>query len=245
MKKDRAALNKLVTAFENERKRIKKFYMEPYEKFEGQVKELLAPVRDAIGVIDQGLDEIDQKFRAERLEKMRGFYLKYAGDLEALVPFERTVKEELFKKSKSDKVLEQYFSDYFRRISSDLEALDELPEQFRDRAKIEYLNDFSIANALREGRRLEAQEKALQDLRSKQQEAQELVATSQAAARIPEGVQLPESSQDAVSQASAVREAPEPAALVRVDFRVWGTQEQLLRLRDYMKQNQIRYGKVE
>lgn len=39
MKADRADLNKLKKAFEDERKRVKKICMEPYTKFEQQVKE--------------------------------------------------------------------------------------------------------------------------------------------------------------------------------------------------------------
>lgn len=38
MKADRADLNKLKKAFEDERKRVKKICMEPYTKFEQQVK---------------------------------------------------------------------------------------------------------------------------------------------------------------------------------------------------------------
>lgn len=39
-RKDRANLNKLKNAFEDERKRIKKLCMEPYNQFEQQVKEV-------------------------------------------------------------------------------------------------------------------------------------------------------------------------------------------------------------
>lgn len=43
-KKDRADLNKLRGAIDNERKRIKKMCMEPYNKFEKEVKEVLGLV---------------------------------------------------------------------------------------------------------------------------------------------------------------------------------------------------------
>lgn len=33
--------------------------------------------------------------------------------------------------------------------------------------------------------------------------------------------------------------------LMCLDFRVWGTKEQLMALRDYMKENHLRFGKVE
>lgn len=71
MKKDRAQINKFITAVENERKRAKAFYDEPYEKFNAQVKEVLQPMRDTIQIIDQGLDEIEQKYRDGKTDLCR------------------------------------------------------------------------------------------------------------------------------------------------------------------------------
>jgi hypothetical protein len=50
MKADRADLNKLKKAFEDERKRVKKICMEPYTKFEQQVKEITALIDEPIGL---------------------------------------------------------------------------------------------------------------------------------------------------------------------------------------------------
>ena len=91
MKKDRAKLNALVNAFEDQRKQVKKFYSEPYSKFEAQVKEVLAPAREAIALIDKGLTEIEKKYREDKKAKMLEFYSKHVGDLKSLVSFERTV----------------------------------------------------------------------------------------------------------------------------------------------------------
>lgn len=66
MKKDRAELNKLVNAFEDERKRVKKIYQEPYNRFEQQVKEVLAPEREAIALIDGQLNDIEKRYRDEK-----------------------------------------------------------------------------------------------------------------------------------------------------------------------------------
>ena len=49
MKADRADLNKLKKAFEDERKRVKKICMEPYTKFEQQVKTARAESGDGVG----------------------------------------------------------------------------------------------------------------------------------------------------------------------------------------------------
>lgn len=69
MKKDRAKLNALVNAFEDQRKQVKKFYSEPYSKFEAQVKEVLAPAREAIALIDKGLTEIEKN--TEKIRRRR------------------------------------------------------------------------------------------------------------------------------------------------------------------------------
>ena len=37
----------------------------------------------------------------------------------------------------------------------------------------------------------------------------------------------------------------EEEPVFQLDFRVWGTREQIMALREYMVQNQIRFGKVE
>lgn len=60
-KADRAKLNKLKTAFEDERKRIKKLCMEPYETFEKQVKEVIALIEEPIRLIDQQIKEVEER----------------------------------------------------------------------------------------------------------------------------------------------------------------------------------------
>ena len=115
MRKDRATLNKLVTAFENQRKEVKAFYQAPYQKFETQVKEVLGPVRDAIKVIDDGLAEIERQYRVDKTNKMREIYEANVGDLRAILPFEKTIKENWYKKAIKDKNLEQGYIDLFKR----------------------------------------------------------------------------------------------------------------------------------
>ena len=65
-KKDRADLNKLRGAIDNERKRIKKMCMEPYDKFEKEVKEVLGLVDEQINAIDVQIKEVEQIKREEK-----------------------------------------------------------------------------------------------------------------------------------------------------------------------------------
>ena len=44
-------------------------------------------------------------------------------------------------------------------------------------------------------------------------------------------------------ETASIPEGEEP--VFQLDFRVWGTREQIMALREYMLKNQIRFGKVE
>jgi len=255
MRKDRAGLNKLATAFEDERKQVKKFYMAPYEKFDAQVKEVLEPVRNAIKTIDAGLSEIDRKYRVDKVNKMRVFYDRYVEDLRGIVPFERTVREELYKKSITDKKLEQSYITLFKRVREELEALDELPERFRDKALMKYAETLSLTEAMREGKRLEELEKVLEERKKRQEEEKAAMeaaareaerkaeaARTEAATQAP--AQAPAQDQKEEASATPVKEQ-QKEPIMSLAFRAYGTRKQLMRLRQYMIENGIKFGKVE
>lgn len=244
MKKDRAKLNALVAAFEDQRKQVKKFYSEPYGRFEEQVKEVLAPAREAIKLIDKGLAEIEEKYRADKKNKMQEFYDKHVGDLKDLVPFERTVKEEYFKRSFTEKKLEQGYIDLFKRVREEMESLDELPDRFRDKALMKYAETFSLSEAIREGKRLEELEKLIEERKKKQEEAASAKKTETQKGNDKQGCQVrvtkPSGSPESYALASE-----DAVPIISLDFRAWGTKAQLMGLRQYMIDNNIKFGKVE
>lgn len=240
MRKDRATLNKLVTAFEDQRKQVKKFYQAPYDKFEAQVKEVLQPVREAIKTIDAGLSEIDRDYRVKKTNKMRELYEASVGDLKGILPFEKTIREEWYKKSITDKKLAQGYTDLFGRIRSDLESLEELPERFRDKAMLRYMETYSLSDALREGKRLEEVERAMEDRRKKQEEEAARKAEIKKEEKKAETSESYTAPQETIEQNASTEEP-----VMRLDFRVWGTREQLMALRQYMIDNHLKFGKVE
>lgn len=252
MKKDKADINRFINALEDARKSKKKEYLAPYEKFESQVKDALTPLRKTTELISQKLDEVEQQYRAGRREKMEEYYLEFVGDLRSLITFERTVREEYYKRAFSDKKLKQAYSDFFARIREELKSLDELPERFRDKATLKYMESFSLSDALREGKRLEELEKAMEERRKKQQEEAakreaEKRRSEQAAANVVQVstepvTQKPESVVSVpVNNIQEKKEEP----VIQLDFRAWGTREQLMGLRQYMIDNKIKFGKVE
>lgn len=66
-KKDVAALRKFTKALSDERIKVKKECMKPYEEFEAKIKELSAIVNEPIALIDSQLKEYEMQKKQEKL----------------------------------------------------------------------------------------------------------------------------------------------------------------------------------
>lgn len=258
MKSDKADINKFINALEDVRKQKKKEYMAPYEVFEGQVKEALLPLRKTVALITEKMDEVEEQYREARKAKMEEFYYKYVGDLQPMVPFQKTIKEEFYKRSFTDKKLEQAYSCFFERLREDMKGLDQLPEKFRDKALLKYMEEFSLSAALQEGKRLEELDKLMEERRRKQEEEQEARRAEEsrrleAAAREVQKQQEMTAKQESMQTEEPKAEMPQAPQkpqhpqeeILHMDFRVWGTREQIMGLRQYLIDNHIKFGKVE
>lgn len=258
MKSDKADINKFINALEDVRKQKKKEYMAPYEVFEGQVKEALLPLRKTVALITEKMDEVEEQYREARKAKMEEFYYKYVGDLQPMVPFQKTIKEEFYKRSFTDKKLEQAYSCFFERLREDMKGLDQLPEKFRDKALLKYMEEFSLSAALQEGKRLEELDKLMEERRRKQEEEQEARRAEEsrrleAAAREAQKQQEMTAKQESMQTEETKAEMPQASQkpqhpqeeILHMDFRVWGTREQIMGLRQYLIDNHIKFGKVE
>lgn len=251
MKADKADINKFITAIENERKRVKNHYAQPYEVFEAQVKEVLAPAREVVDLINENLQEIEVRYREEKKKLCRKYYTDHAGDLRALVPFEKTVREEFFKRAFTEKKIAQAYLDMFAIIQGDMDAIDELESPYQDKILLEYAKNLSLQDALREGKRLEELDKAVKARKAQQEEEKRRKEEVQKQEVRKAGTEAREEAagQSALqakhSTTPPMSEKPPEDEIMTLDFRVKGTRAQLMALRQYMIDNNIKFGKVE
>lgn len=246
-KKDRAALNKLKAAFEDERKRIKRQCMAPYDQFEGQVKELIELIDEPIRLIGAQIKEVEEQKKAqkrkdiEELFKSIGFQLFVTLDkiwddkwLNATVPLSR---------------IEEQMKSRMYQIGEDIAVIHKLPE-FSYEAMEAYKKTMDLNKAIQEGQHLadiqkrkaayeeEQRRKAEEERRHKQVEENRSLAS---AAYEEKNTVNSVKSNEAMKEDT---EDPEKEEVLCLDFRVWGTREQLLALRNYMKDNHLKFGKV-
>lgn len=75
-KGDKAKLNKLKTAIEDQRKAVKKQCLSPYEAFEPKCKEITCMIDEAIQAIDRQVKEFDKKADEEKWAKLFVWFTK-------------------------------------------------------------------------------------------------------------------------------------------------------------------------
>ena len=250
-KKDKATLNKLREAIETERKRIKKQCMAPYELFEKQVKEVLTIIDEPIHLIDSQIKEVEEQRRLEKKQKVLEIYEENIGNLKGILPFAKVFKNEYLNVSKSLKSITEEITVLINKVNQDMDVIEELDTKYELQVKDMYVKTLDLSMALRENARLEEVERKLAERRA-QQERERAEAEKRAAAEAQKRVEVQQQIAESIPEESDKREiveelqqetTPDPQT-VTLEFRVTATPEQLQKLKEFLKANNIVYGPV-
>lgn len=237
-KADRANLNKLKAAIDDQRKEVKRQTMALYEPLEKECKELLAMIDEPIGVIDSQLKAFDEQKKAAKYQALTEFFAKvntldFVKIESVLNPkwANATAKLDALKDEMSGNI-QRIVDDYaeIKKLYADstmLTAILQRFEQTRDKgAALAYAAEIERREkAEQERREREAAEKARRE--QEQREAEQIQ-------RQPDEVIM----QPTIAPAPA-KSAPEPIG--QATFRVIGTRSQLRALAAYMRENGIKY----
>lgn len=243
-KKDRANLNKLRGAIDDERKRVKKLCMEPCNRFEKEVKEVLALVDEQINAIDVQIKEVEQIKREEKRKAVQELFESIG--FQKFVTLEMIWDEKWLNASVALSKVENQMKETMYRIGEEVGTISRLPE-FSFEAMEVYKKTLDLTQAIKKGQELADIQKRKEEALARQKAEKERRKAEEAAAgKESENPEEAADTHDAPKKAEEndyTRVVSEP--VMRIDFRVWGTKEQILALRDYMKQNNLKFGKVE
>lgn len=233
-KKDRASLNKLKTAFEDNRKRIKKEYMDPYNKFEAQVKEVVALIERPIALIDAQIKEVEENKRVQKKKEIEELFQEIG--FQEFVTLEKIFDSKWLNASVSMASIETQMKEKMFQIGSDIFAINQLPD-FSFEAMETYKATLDLGRAISEGQRLAdiQKRKAAQEEeeRKRQKAEQENVEREKVDASVPENLSNE-------MRAEQIKEE----TVYTIDFRVTATKEQLELLKKFLTENNITYGPV-
>lgn len=152
-KSDRANLNKFVKALSDERIKMKKQCLKPYEGFEAKVNELSKIVQEPIALIDKQVREYEEQQKKAKLEKIKEYYSGIENPDLQWLELSAIYNEKWLNASVSMKSIQEEINSRLEQIEKDFETLSNLPE-FGFEAKEVYKTTLDINKALNEGHRL-------------------------------------------------------------------------------------------
>lgn len=150
-KEDRASLNKFIKALEDKGKEVKKQYLEPYNNFEKQVKELVRIINEPVTLIGEQITEFEEREKATKREEVERLFNE-AG-FESFVKLEQIFDPKWLNKSSSLKSIATELKNIAERIRNDLAVLNEISE-FQFEATETYKDTLDISKAIAEKNRL-------------------------------------------------------------------------------------------
>ena len=233
-KADRAALNKLKKALNDERIRREKEYMKPFAEFKAQVAEVIGIIDKPVFLIDQQIKTYEERRRQEKEEEIRGLLKTY--EIPYGIDPERIFGESWLNASVSMRNIKLEIQDLINNIMADIKTLEELPED-KDLAISAYVESLNLRTALQRVRDEQDRRAKLEKIR------QELEAAAAKAEQEKQEAPKPEPQAEKPAE-----KQPDPAATVNgqwIEFKAFLTAKQAAELKEFFKSRGILYGPVE
>ena len=235
-KKDRAALNKLVDAIDSKRKEMKAHYLQPYEAFEAQAKELVAMVKNVSAEIDAQVKAFEAFKKEEKLVEIKALYAAMIGNLATLVPYDNLHNPKWLNVSCTMATVTEELGSKIDRISAGLASIDTLglDDDLAGRVKSRFLQDYDLAAALAEKDRIIREREELERLKAAQAAAQQPK---------PAAEEYTPPRQEKPTTAQIGGDTTEEK-IHTITFRIRVTESKLRLLGDFMRANGIRPERV-
>lgn len=225
-KSDRANLNKLKKALNDERIRQEKEYMKPFNDFKAKINELISIIDKPVQLIDSQVKNYEEKQKQEKKDKIFCYF--ESGDYPEWLEFDMIFNEKWLNASVKMSAIETEINARLEQIKTDLETLSRLPEFAFEATEI-YKNTLDINKAISEGHRLSEIAK-----RKAEAEARAKVETIQ-----PEEIVNPASA----DCSEIVNEISEPEK-EWISFKALLSTEDALALRDFFNSRRIEFEAI-
>lgn len=230
-KQDKAALNKLKKALNDERIRREKEYMRPFNEFKAQINEIIAIIDKPVSVIDKQVKEYEEKKRQEKLDEIV-HYWNILIDHPQWLRLDMIMSDKWLNASVSMKSVQGEIEARLEQIKSDLDTLNSLPE-FSFEATEVYKTSLSLNKAVEEGKRLA-------DIQRRKQEQE----AAKAEAKLLEAEKEKERN-TGVQEAVTGDLLDEPEAVAQwISFRARLTVAQAVELKDFFNRRGIEFEAI-
>lgn len=236
-KADRAKLRKLADTINQHKIAIKKDYMTPYTEFEYKIKELISLIDEATQNIDGQVKSFETLAKEEKRAALEKFFAENAEETAEVLTFEKIFNQKWLNATYSLDTAEADIISAIKKARTDLDLIRKTGGKYTAAMIEDYAQYRDMTSAMNKKLILEMREK-LEEERKEKNEAAARAIEEEKRKREELHAQL-ENTQDPQPAATPAEETMEV-----IDFRVWVTPEQKMKLRDFIVTNKIKYGRV-
>ncbi len=231
-KSDKAMLNKTSKLLNEERIRIEKEFMKPFEEFKSEVSETCNLIKQASAEIDVIVKDVENKAKEQRKNKISQIFDENVNELKDVLTLEKIFDEKWlnkgsFKEDGSFK-LEEELINKINTIRNDLITIGELNSKYEIELKNDYLNHFQLGEVIRKNNELIQREEILK----KQQEESKKELEQQHEEKVEKMLEKP-----------VEQEKVDP--MKTYTLRLTGKLSAMQQLKKFLELNNIRCEKVE
>lgn len=247
-KKDRAELNKFISALKAKDREIKKLCLQPYEEFHQKMQMSIAQVEEPVNLIDKQVKDYEDQQKAAKTEDIKKLFEEKG--FQPWVTLERIWNQSWLNKSYSLKKIEADLSTIQHSIGEDILLINQMGEG-QPAALREYQRSMDKTKAVEAGKRyIEAKyaEQRMAETIGRQRDEEARRAQEEidrdlgiAPAPVEAHTEAPEPVSVAPAQEEEQQQAPETK---KISFSVWVTREQLAALNKCLKDNGIKFEQI-
>jgi len=238
-KADKANLNKLKKALNDERIRREREYMKPFTDFKAKINELISLIDKPTALIDKQVKEYEETKKKEKRAEIEKIFAKY--EFPEFVSLDGIFNKVWLNATCSMKSVEDDLKGLKCKINEEIDTISRLPE-FSFEAMETYKMSLSLTAAITEGKRLA-------DIQRRKEEAEKARAAAEEAARAEAERKAAEEAAKASEQPEQIP-MPEPAKQQAAPSTQWIrfmanlTLEQAKELRVFFESRNIEYKAI-
>lgn len=164
-KADKANLNKLKKALNDERIRREREYMQPFNDFKQKINEIIGIIDKPVAVIDKQVKEYEEKQKSEKMETIKEYWNNC--DVPEGLSFEKIFDNKWLNASTSMKSIQDVINEAIAKFKNEMVILADLPE-YSFEAQQTYISTLDIGKALNEAHRLSDMAKKKAEMEAEQ-----------------------------------------------------------------------------
>ena len=227
-KDDKAMLNRTAKKLNDERLRLEKEFMKPFDKFKTAVKEITDMITESSSKIDKIVKEVESKDKEDKKKAILVIFESEVKELKDVLKFEKIFDERYLNKTFKIEDIEKDLISKLDRIRSDLLTISELHSKYEIELKNDYLNNFDLGTVIRKNNELIQREEALKN----QEEETKKVIEEKKEEKMQE-------------MAETIVEVKEEEPVLTFTLKITGKKNQLVALRKFIETNGMTYKKVD